>query len=68
MKGTHALEYKQLQRIQNQLSLHPGNKRWTLNIGGGWDVSRERDRLFLSQTQKKKKRRLSLHDKEVEKE
>lgn len=47
MKNKHVLEYDQLRRVKDQLISYPMNKRWILNIGKGWNISRKGDYLEI---------------------
>ena len=39
--------YEMMQRICAQLEDYPDNRQWRLNLGGGWDILREGERLFM---------------------
>lgn len=44
----HPLTYDQLQRICGQLTDHPHEQQWTLQVGGGWNVVRNGAALFVT--------------------
>mmetsp|Transcript_27604 Transcript_27604/g.38823 ORF Transcript_27604/g.38823 Transcript_27604/m.38823 type:complete len:249 (-) Transcript_27604:599-1345(-) len=43
----HTFSYTQLSRVCKQLNDYPDRRVWTLNIGGGYDLVRNGDRLCL---------------------
>ncbi|GAX24903.1 tRNA(Ile)-lysidine synthase [Fistulifera solaris] len=43
----HQCTYEQLQRLIRQITDYPQRRKWSLNIGGGWDVQREGDILRI---------------------
>lgn len=46
MQG-HLLPYDQFVRVCAQLTDHPDNRKWTINVGGGWDVVRSGSSLQM---------------------
>jgi hypothetical protein len=44
----HPLTYDQLQRICIQLTDHPHQQQWTLQVGGGWNIVRNGAVLFVT--------------------
>ncbi len=45
--SNHQFTYEQLQRLFRQLADYSHRRKWSLNIGGGWDVQREGDVLRI---------------------
>lgn len=46
--GLHnTFSYQQLQRVCSQLRLYPSNTIWSLDVGNGWTVSRNRSLLIV---------------------
>jgi len=54
-ENKHILDYSQLQRIHLQLINYPNNKKWTLNIGKGWNLKRDRQilEIYFSKSSRK---------------
>jgi len=48
MNGTNTLSFDKLQLVCNQLSAYPEKKKWTMNVGKGWNIVRIGDILELN--------------------
>jgi hypothetical protein len=43
----HTFSYQQLQRVCSQLRKYPSSTLWSLDVGNGWTVSRQRGMIVM---------------------